>query len=249
MTPGEANINQRPTQEQTQISSKRSKVYDSPDAALADVFEGVVVLVSGFANTGWPEALLTALHAGGVGHLTVVCQGVWPDSVGPGRTSDGVDALVAAGQVDKLISPLPFYPGNGGIVEEKWKSGELELEVISQGVLAERIRAGGAGLGGVFLPMGAGTGTAADKEVRSIGGRDHVFEPPLRADFALLRARAADTLGNLVYRGTQRNWNPIMAMAAKVSIVEADEVFEPGGLDPEQVITPGIFVKRIVQTV
>ena len=224
-------------------------MYPSPDAALADVFAGAVVLVSGFASTGWPETLLKALQVVGVSHLTVVCQGVWPENVGRGLASNGMEALVASGRLAKLISPLPFYPGKGGIVERKWKSGELELEVISQGVLAERIRAGGAGLGGVFLPMGAGTRIAAGKEVRIIDGRDHVFEPPLRADFALLRARAADTLGNLVYRDTQRNWNPTMAMAAQVSIVEVDEIFEPGGLDPEHVITPGIFVERIVQTI
>ena len=123
------------------------------------------------------------------------------------------------------------------------------MEIIPQGVLAERIRAGGAGLGGVFLPGAADARFNKGKEVASIGGRDHVFEQPLRADFALLRARAADTMGNLVYQATQRNWNPVMAMSARVSVVEVDEIFEPGGLDPELVITPGIFVDRIVQTV
>jgi 3-oxoadipate CoA-transferase alpha subunit len=224
-------------------------VYSSSPAALADVSAGAVVLVSGFAGVGWPESLLRALRTGGANLLTLVCQGVWPDHADRGQASSVIEGLVADGQVAKLISPIPFYPGNEGAVEGKWRSGDLELEVIPQGVLAERIRAGGAGLGGVFLPVAADTRFGQDKEVRSIEGRDHVFEPSLRADFALLRARAADTMGNLVYQATQRNWNPSIAMAAQVCIVEVDEIFEPGGLDPELVITPGIFVDRIVQTV
>ena len=114
------------------------------------------------------------------------------------------------------------------------------------GILAERIRAGGAGIGGLFLPTGAGTRFAEGREVREINGRSHVFQPSLKADFALLRAAAADTLGNLVYSGTQRNWNPVMAMAARISVAEVDEIREPGGLDPERVITPAIFVQRMV---
>ena len=119
---------------------------------------------------------------------------------------------------------------------------------MPQGVLAERLRSGGAGLGGVFLPTGAGTRFGTAKEVRNFGGRDHLFEPALKADFALLRAGASDRLGNLIYNGTQRNWNPVMAMAAGVSIAEVDEIYEPGELDAELVVTPGIFVKRIVKT-
>ena len=125
----------------------------------------------------------------------------------------------------------------------------MEIEVVPQGVLAERLRAGGAGLGGVFLPTGVGTRFQEGKEVRPFEGADHVFEPALRADFALLRSHTADTLGNLVYRDTQRNWNPVMAMAATISIAEVDQICERGDLDPELVITPGIFVNRIVQTV
>ena len=224
-------------------------MYSSSSDALADVSAGAVALVSGFAGVGWPETLLKALHSGGANLLTLVCQGGWPDHAARGQASSVIEELVADGRVAKLISPLPFYPGNGGIVEWKWSSGDLELEVIPQGVLAERVRAGGAGLGGGFLPLPADARFDHGKEVRSIGGRDHVFEPSLRADFALLRARAADTMGNLVYQATQRNWNPVIAMSAQVSIVEVDEIFEPGGLDPELVITPGIFVDRIVQTV
>ena len=180
--------------------------------------------------------------------LTVVCQGVWPEFPSQGRHTYGIDSLVAGGQVAKLVSPDAFYPGHLSAAEEGWRAGSLEVEVVPQGVLAERLRAGGAGLGGVFLPTGAGTRFAEGKEIRSIDGRDQIFETALRADFALLRAYAADELGNLVYRNTQRNWNPVMSMAAGVSIAEVDVILDPGGLDPELVITPGIFVKRIVKT-
>lgn len=227
-------------------------VFESPGAAVADVFDAAVVLIAGFAGCGWPESLIRALSARGVGDLTIVCHAAWPApsaAPGSGQTIGGIEGLVAAGRVRKLISALPFYPGYGGTVEERWQSGELEIEVVPQGVLAERLRAGGAGLGGVYLPAGVGTRFGEGREVRRFGGRDHLFEPALRADFALLRAHAADTLGNLVYRSTQRNWNPVMAMAARISIAEVDEIHEPGGLDPEVVITPGIFVRRVVQTV
>ena len=165
-----------------------------------------------------------------------------------------MESLLAGGQVSRLVSPLPFRPRDGSlqdgnVVEARWKSGSLEIEVIPQGVLAERLRAGGAGLGGVFISTGAGTRFGTGKELRQFDGKDHVFEPALHADFALLRGNAADNLGNLVYSGAQRNWNPVMAMAGAISIAEVDEVFEPGGLDPELVITPGIFVHRIVLTV
>ena len=225
----------------------RNKLYESPEEAVADVFAGAVVLVSGFAGCGWPEGLLAALRTRRVSDLTVICQGPWPGSSGPGPRIAGIDSLITEGVVGKLVSPDGFYPGHSSAAEESWRTGELEVEVIPQGVLAERLRAGGAGLGGVFVRTGAGTRFAEGKELRNINGHDHVFEAALRADFALLRAHAADTLGNLVYRGTQRSWNPVMAMASRLSIAEVDEVLEPGGLDPELVITPGIFVKRIVK--
>jgi len=218
-----------------------------------------VVLIAGFAACGWPESLIKALVNQGSINLTIICQGEWREQLEEHVDGVGIQSLVASGQVRKLISPMPFQPtdrGNGpspltnfSEVEARWKSGELEIEVVPQGVLAERLRSGGAGLGGVFLPTGAGTRFGATREVRIFGGKDHLFEPALKADFALLRAGASDTLGNLVYHGTQRNWNPVMAMAAGVSIVEVDEVYEPGELDAELVVTPGIFVKRIVKTV
>ncbi len=223
----------------------RTKVYRSARAALEDVGNGTVILVAGFAGWGLPESLLRELQTKGVGGLTIIGQGSWPRH----PESFGLARLVAGGQVKTLISPDPFYPGNGGPVEEHWRSGRLEIQVVPQGVLAERLRAGGAGLGGVFLPDGAGTRFQEGKEVRSFGGREYLFEPALRADFALLRADIADTLGNLVYRGTQRNWNPVMAIAGEITVAEVDQVCEPGGLDPELVITPGIFVNRLVKTV
>ena len=226
-------------------AGSRGKVYPSPEAALGDVTDGASLLIAGFAGHGWPERLLRALRDKGVGNLTCICQGAWPHQPEMVDVAD----LVAGGQVRKLISPLAFYPGSGGVVEERWKSGDLEIEVVPQGVLGERLRAGGSGLGGVFLPNGLGTRFQEGKEVRRFGNQEHVFESALRADFALLRAESADTVGNLVYRGSQRNWNPVMAMAARIRIVEVDQVHEPGGLDPEVVITPGIFVDRIVQTV
>ena len=226
----------------------RDKVCSSATVALDGIAPGASVFAAGFAGGGWPETLLKALHSVGVDSLTVVCQGVGPDPNGGGQVPKALEELVAAGRVAKLISPLPFFPGSGGVVEAKWRAGDLELEVVPQGTLAERIRAAGAGLGGVFLPVGPETRFAHGREVKSIGGRDHVFEPPLRADFALLRAKAADTMGNTVYQATQRNWNPFMAMAAQTTIVEVDEILEPGALDPERVITPGIFVDCIVKT-
>jgi 3-oxoadipate CoA-transferase alpha subunit len=232
----------------------REKVYPSAQAALAGVFDGAVVLVSGFAGEGVPEALLEALSRMEVRGLTCICSPALP----PGQAASGFDVpqLVATGRVRRLISPMPAYPGTDSPVEQGRISGQLAVEVVPQGVLAERLRAGGAGLGGVFLHTGAGTRFEAGiengetgKEAREFGGRRAVLELPIRADFALVRAEAADALGNLVYRGAGRNWGPVMAMAAAVTIAQVDRIVEPGGLDPERVITPGIFVHRIVTAV
>ena len=218
-----------------------------------------MVLIAGFAGCGWPDSLIQALVNQGSKNLTVICQGEWRRQLGEHVAGAGIQSLMANGQVRKLISPMPFQPADPGKgpspvakvseVEARWKSGDLEIEVVPQGVLAERLRSGGAGLGGVFLATGAGTRFGATREVRHFGSKEYLFQPALKADFALLRAGASDTLGNLVYHGTQRNWNPVMAMAAGVSIVEVDEIYEPGELDAELVVTPGIFVKRIVKTV
>jgi 3-oxoacid CoA-transferase A subunit len=222
----------------------REKVYSSPETALADVFEEAVVLIGGFAGCGLPQSLLRALHDKGVAGLTCIFSpGFYPDS----STSFEITQLVSNGQVRKLVSSLPFPPGKGGPVEERWRAGGLEIEIVPQGTLAERLRAGGAGLGGVFLPTGARTRFQEGKERRRFAEQECLLEMPLKADFALCRAGTADTLGNLVYQGTGRNWGPAMAMAATISIAEVDQICEPGRLDPETVITPGIFVNRIVQ--
>ena len=228
-------------------TSRQGKVFPSALAALDGVTEGASVLVAGFAGCGTPEKLLRGLAETGVGRLTLICQGTWPQAA----DRFGIADLVAAGQVKKMISPMPFIPEtggpeNGGPVKDLWEAGELELEIVPQGILAERLRAGGAGIGGVFLPTGPGTRFAEGKEVRQFDGKDHILELALKADFALLRALAADTLGNLVYQGTGRNWNPTMAMAAAVTVAEVDQVHEPGGLDPESVITQAIFIDRLV---
>ena len=215
-----------------------NKVYDSADSALAGLADGATLLVGGFHGHGEPETLLRAVIAKGAKELTVI-------SGGAGAPNTGLQDLVKSGCVSKLISPLPFDPRNGGAVQDRWRSGDLELETHPVGVLTERIRAGGAGIGGFYLPAGANTRFADGAELHEIDGRPHVFQTGLKADFALLRASAADTLGNLVYDATQRNWNPVMAMAARVSVAEVDEVREPGELDPELVITPAIFVQRI----
>ncbi len=213
------------------------KVYPSAESALSGVSDEATVLVAGFAGAGAPRRLLQALADSGIGRLTCVCSA---DSTG------GVARLVANGQVRKLISPLPWLPGPGGVIEERWQSGELEVEVVPMGVLAERLRAGGAGIGGVFLPDAVGTRFAAGREKRTFGNREALLELPLKADLALIKAAVADTLGNLIYQSVGRNWGPVMAMAAKLTIAEADQVVPPGGLNPEAVITPGIFVNRVV---
>ena len=227
----------------------REKVYASCEAAVADISDGATVLVGGFVGCGTPRGLIDALARQGAKRLTCVFSpGVLADSPEPW----GIEPLIANGQIEKLITALPFGPNSGGVVYDSWQAGQLEIEVIPQGTLAERLRAAGAGLGGVFIPTGAGTRFAEGKETRrfptSFQEHDCLFELPLAADFAFFRAETADTLGNLVYQGSARNWGPMMAMAAAVSIAEADHICQPGGIDPEVIISSGIFVNRVVQT-
>ena len=232
----------------------QEKVYAAPATALADISEGAVILVSGFAGCGVPARLLQGLADSGVGGLTCIFShaSIFPDAWGPaggeggGSDAPGLAQLVANGQVRKLISPLPFTPGSGGIITERWQAGDLEIEVVPQGILVERLRAGGAGIGGVFLPTGIGVRFETGKEKRSFQQGEALLELPLKADFALIKVAAADTLGSVIYAGTTRNWAPVMAMAARITVAEADRIVEPGGLDPEAIITPGIFVNRIV---
>ena len=227
----------------TAPGSTLNKVCDSTKAALSGLDHGMSLFVSGYAGHHEPESLLEAVMASAVRDLTVICQG----GGSAGTIPSGIDRLVEAGLVRRMISPLPFNPREGGPVKRAWESRRLELEVQPTGVLAERIRAGGAGLGGVFLPTGAGTRFAEGRETRVLNGREHLYQPAIRADFALIRASVADTLGNLTYSGTGRNWSPIMAMSARLTAAEVDEIREPGGIDPEVVITPAIFVQRIFE--
>ena len=220
-----------------------SKLYDTHDAAVADVRDGATVLVGGVSKASEPSGLLIALLRHDVTNLTLVCDFSGWDG------SEAVLRLVKAGRVARIFSPYPFLGAGGGVIPELWDLGDVEIEAVPQGTLAERLRAGGAGIGGVFITTGIGTRFDVDKEVRTIDGVDYVLETPLRADFAVLRCHRADTVGNLVYRGPQRQWNATMATAARITIVEADEVGEPGTVDPELVITPGIYVNRIVQSV
>ena len=220
-----------------------NKVYIAPAAALADLSDGATILVSGFAGGGAPAALLQALAAREVRGLTCIYAHAGPETAEPYAA---ISRMAAAGQIAKIISPMPFPPGHGGVIQERWQAGALEIEILPQGILAEHLRAAGAGLGGVFLPTARDTRFEQGLEKRSFPTGDALLHLPLKADFALLKAAVADTLGSVIYAGSGRNWGPAMAMAARIAIAEADRIVEPGGLDPEAIITPGIFVNRLV---
>ena len=219
-----------------------SKLYDNPAAAVADIRDGATLLIGGATRSSEPTALLAALLASDVRDLTCVCD--FADWDG----SEGILQLVHAGRIARIISPFPFVGDGDGVIQRQSQSGALAVEVVPQGALAERLRAAGAGIGGVFTPVGLGTRFADGRETRAVNGVDCVLESPLRADFALIRAARADTLGNLAYQGAQRGWNAVMAPAARITIAEVDTVGEPGTIDPELVITPGIYINRVVQT-
>jgi 3-oxoadipate CoA-transferase alpha subunit len=214
-------------------------VVADADEAVAGIVDGSTVLIGGFGTAGQPVELIDALIRSGVKDLTVV-----NNNAGNGRV--GLAALLANGQVRKIICSFPRQ-ADSYVFDELYRAGKVELELVPQGNLAERIRAAGAGIGAFFCPTGVGTPLAEGKERRSIDGRDYVLEYPIKGDVALIKARRADTLGNLVYRKTARNFGPVMAMAAKITVVQVGEIVEPGGIDPEVVITPGIFVDRLVQ--
>jgi 3-oxoadipate CoA-transferase alpha subunit len=214
------------------------EICSDPDTAVRGISDGSSVLIGGFGRAGLPFALIDALRRSGARDLTVV-----NNNAGNGTT--GLAALLAAGAVRKIICSFPRQ-SDSYVFDELYRSGKIELEVVPQGNLAERIRAGGAGIGGFYTPTGVGTPLAEGKEQRTIDGRQYVLEYPIKADVALIRAHRADRLGNLVYRKTGRNFGPIMATAAALTIVEVSEVVPIGGIDPETVITPGIFVDRVV---
>jgi 3-oxoadipate CoA-transferase, alpha subunit len=209
-----------------------------PDEAVRGVSDGSTVLIGGFGLAGLPVALIDALRRGGARDLTVVSN-----NAGNGTT--GIAALLAAGQVRRIVCSFPRQR-DSFVFDELYRSGRIELEVAPQGNLAERIRAAGAGIGAFYTPTGAGTLLAEGKETRMIDGREHVLEHPIRGDVALVRAHRSDRMGNLVYRKTARNFGPVMATAAALTVVEVDEVVPTGALDPEAVVTPSIHVDRVV---
>ena len=217
------------------IDKLRSSVLD----ALADIHDGATIMIGGFGGAGQPAELIDGLIAHGARDLVIV-----NNNAGNGDT--GLAALLKNGQVRKIICSFPRQ-ADSHVFDALYRAGKLELELVPQGNLAERIRAAGAGIGGFFTPTGYGTDLAKGKETREIDGRMYVFESPIHADFALIKAEQGDRWGNLTYRKTARNFGPIMAMAAKVSIASVHEVLDLGSIDPEHVITPGLFVQRIVQ--
>ena len=233
-----------------------NKVVDSFDKAVADIFDGAVILMGGFGPAnGTPSNLLRAIAKLGVKNLTLAANtpgfGRLPEGAKPFRQTppdyDDGGLLIQTGQVRKVYCAFPGMnrPGMSAPLFEKWEAGELEVEMVPQGTLAEKIRAAKAGIGAFFIPTGAGTVIEKGKEKRVIDDREYILEYPLKADFALVRAQKADRYGNCVYQGTSRNFNPVMAGAARVTIVEVDELVELGNLDPEIIVTPGIYVDRI----
>lgn len=215
-----------------------TKQYGSPKDAVADIYDGATVMIGGFGAAGSPIELIHALIDHGVKNLTVV-----NNNTGSGHV--GLAALIENKQVGKMICSFP-RTANSTVFPDQYRAGEIELELVPQGTLAERIRAGGAGIPAFYTATSVGTPLADNKEVRNFDGRDHVMEYGLKADFALIKCHTADRLGNLTYNKTARNFAPIMAMAAETTIVQAHYQVDAGEIDPEQIVTPGIFIDRIV---
>lgn len=213
-----------------------NKVIATAEEAVQDIPDGATVMIGGFGLCGNPEHLIAALAKRGTRNLTVISNNA-------GIDAEGIGVLLAAGQIKKMIAS---YVGENSIFEAQAQSGQLATELLPQGTLAERIRAGGAGIPAFFTPAGVGTVVAEGKETREFEGRPYLMERWLRADFALVKAYRGDRWGNLTYRKTARNFNPIMATAARITIAEVEELVEPGGIDPETVATPAIYVKRVL---
>ena len=214
------------------------KVVEDIDAAIADIQDGATVMIGGFGRAGQPVDLIDALIRQGASGLTIVNNNAGNGDVGLAR-------LIQLGRVRRILCSFPRQSDSWHF-DARYRAGEIELELVPQGNLAERIRAAGAGIGAFFTPTGVGTQIAEGKEHRTIDGREYILEHPIKADFALIQAFRGDALGNLVYRETARNFGPIMAAAATTTIVQVDEVVPVGSLDPEAVVTPGIFVDRVV---
>ncbi len=214
-----------------------NKLVASADEAVAAIPEGATIMMGGFGLCGIPENLIAALHRRGTTGLTVISNNAGVDDF-------GIGVLLRARQVRKMIAT---YVGENKEFERQFLSGELDVELVPQGTFAERIRAGGAGVGGFFTPTGYGTLVSEGKETRTIDGKAYVLELPLHAHFAFVKAWKGDREGNLVYRRTARNFNPVMATAATTTIAEVEHLVEPGEIDPDHVVTPGIFVRQIFQ--
>jgi 3-oxoacid CoA-transferase A subunit len=214
-----------------------NKVLASAEEAVEPIPDGATIMMGGFGLCGIPETLIAALKARGTRELTVISNNAGIDDF-------GIGVLLRTRQVRKMIAT---YVGENKEFERQFLSRELEVELVPQGTFAERIRAGGAGIAGFFTPTGYGTLVSEGKETRLIDGKPYVLEAPLKADFAFVKAWRGDRSGNLVYRKTARNFNPVMATAAAVTIAEVEHLVEPGELDPDQVVTPGIFVRHILQ--
>ncbi|MFI7497994.1 3-oxoacid CoA-transferase subunit A [Streptomyces sp. NPDC049687] len=217
------------------------RVCVEPDEAVAGIEDGSTVLVGGFGMAGMPVELIDALIRQGAGDLTVVSN-----NAGNGDT--GLAALLAKGRVRRIVCSFPRQ-SDSWVFDRLYREGRIELEVAPQGTLAERLRAAGAGIGAFYSPTGAGTLLAEGKETREIAGRTHVLEYPIKGDVALIGAHRADRMGNLVYRKTARNFGPVMATAATTVVAQVHEIVDVGALDPEAVVTPGIYVDRVVQVV
>ena len=216
-----------------------NKIVASPAEAVADIFDGAVVMIGGFGEAGSPIELIHALIDQGAKDLTVISN-----NTGSGHV--GLAALIAHRRVKKMICSFP-RTANSKVFPELYQNGEIELELVPQGTLAERIRSGGAGIPAFYTPTSVGTPLAEGKETREFDGQTYVMERTIRADFSLVKCKAADRYGNLVYNKTARNFAPIMCMAAETAIVQTKQIVELGELDPEAVVTPGIFVSKVVE--
>ncbi|MBM7648268.1 3-oxoacid CoA-transferase subunit A [Bacillus ectoiniformans] len=215
----------------------KGKIFDSFDDAVQDIQDGATLVVGGFGLSGIPEKSILAIQDKGVKDLTVVSNNCGVDDWGLGL-------LLANKQIKKMVAS---YVGENKIFEQQYLSGELEVELVPQGTLAERMRAGGAGIPGFYTATGVGTAIAEGKDHKEFDGKMYLLERGIVGDFALVKAWKADTMGNLVFRKTARNFNPVAAMAGKITIVEAEEIVEAGELDPDEIHTPGIYVQRVLK--
>jgi 3-oxoadipate CoA-transferase alpha subunit len=235
----QADEDERQKRQRGHDALSRAQVLETTDEAVAGIQDGSTVLIGGFGLAGMPSDLIDALIRQGAKDLTIVSNNA-------GNGDVGLAALLKAGQVRKVVCSFPRQ-ADSWVFDGLYREGKIELELVPQGNLAERMRAAGAGIGAFFCPTGVGTPLADGKETREIDGRTYVLEYPIKGDYAFIAAYKADTLGNLIYRKTARNFGPVMATAARITIAQVTEVVPAGALDPEGVVTPSIFVDRIVQ--